>query len=81
MSDSLHPVDCSTTGFPILHYPLEFAQVHVHWVGDAIQPSYPLPRILLEKILTEAPKEKWLIIPYLVNTSDIRNNNDKTKTH
>ena len=22
---------------------LEFAQTHVHWVGDAIQPSHPLP--------------------------------------
>ena len=23
-------------------YLLEFAQTHVHWVGDAIQPSHPL---------------------------------------
>ena len=29
-------------GFPILHYLLEFAQTHVHWVSDAIQPSCPL---------------------------------------
>ena len=36
------PMDCSTPGFPVLHYPLEFAQTHVHWVGDAIQPSHPL---------------------------------------
>ena len=27
-------------GFPILHCLLEFAQTHVHWVSDAIQPSY-----------------------------------------
>ena len=33
---------CSTPGFPVLHCLLEFAQTHVHWVGDAIQPSYPL---------------------------------------
>ena len=26
-----------------LHYLPEFAQTHVHWVGDAIQPSHPLP--------------------------------------
>ena len=26
--------------FPVLHHFLEFA--HVHWVGDAIQPSHPL---------------------------------------
>ena len=36
------PMDCSTPGFPILHYLLEFAQTHIHWVGDAIQPSHPL---------------------------------------
>jgi len=28
--------------FPVLHHLLEFAQTHVHWVDDAIQPSYPL---------------------------------------
>ena len=34
--------DCSTPGFPVLHHLLEFAQTHVHWVGDAIPPSHPL---------------------------------------
>ena len=38
-----NPVDCSTPGFPVLHYFPEFAQIHVHWVGDAIHPSHPLP--------------------------------------
>ena len=33
----LNTMDCSTLGFPVLHYLLEFAQTH--WVGDAIQPS------------------------------------------
>ena len=37
-----NPIDCSTPGFPILHHLLEFAQIHVHWVGDTIQPSHPL---------------------------------------
>ena len=37
------PMNCSTLGFPVLQYLLEFTQVHVHWVGDAIQPSPPLP--------------------------------------
>ena len=36
------PMDCSKPGFPVLHYLSEFAQTHVHWVGDAIQPSPPL---------------------------------------
>ena len=33
------PMNCSTPGFPVLHHLLEFAQIHVHWVSDAIQPS------------------------------------------
>ena len=37
-----HLMDCSTPGFPVLHYLPEFAQAHVHWVSDAIQPSHPL---------------------------------------
>ena len=35
-------MDCSTLGFPVPHYLLEFAQTHVHWVGDATPPSHPL---------------------------------------
>jgi len=30
-------MDCSTPGFPVLHYLLEFAQTHVHWAGDNTQ--------------------------------------------
>ena len=36
------PVDCSTLGFPVHHQLPEPTQTHVHWVGDAIQPSHPL---------------------------------------
>ena len=36
------PVDCSTPGIPVHHQLLELAQIHVHWVGDAIQPYLPL---------------------------------------
>ena len=42
VSDSLQPMDCSTTGVPVLHHLPELAQSHVHQVGDAIQPSHPL---------------------------------------
>ena len=35
-------MDCSTPGFPILHYLPEFSQTHVHSVSDAIQPSHTL---------------------------------------
>ena len=37
-----NPMDCCMLGFPVLHHLLEFAQTHVHWVDDAIQPSHPL---------------------------------------
>ena len=29
-------------GFPVPHHLLEFAQAHIYWLGDAIQPSHPL---------------------------------------
>ena len=35
-------MDCSTPGFPVLHYLPELAQTYVHWVGDDIRPSHPL---------------------------------------
>ena len=36
------PMNHSTLGLPVHHKPLESTQTHVHWVGDAIQPSHPL---------------------------------------
>jgi len=36
------PTDCSTPGLPVHHQLPEPTQTHVHWVGDAIQPSHPL---------------------------------------
>ena len=35
-------MDCSTPGLPVHHHFPELAQAHVHWVGDANQPSHPL---------------------------------------
>ena len=44
------PMDCSTPGLPVHHQLLQFTQTHVHWVGDAIQPSHlllcPSPPVL-----------------------------------
>ena len=42
MSDSLHPMDCSTPGLLVPHHLPKFAQGHVHCIGDAIQPSHLL---------------------------------------
>ena len=36
------PMNCSTPSFPVLHYLLNIAQTHVHWVSDAVQSSHPL---------------------------------------
>ena len=36
-------MDYSMPGFPVHHQLLESTQIHVHWVGDTIQPSHPLP--------------------------------------
>ena len=40
MSDSLRPHGLQHTSFSVLCYLSEFAQIHVCWVSDAIQPSY-----------------------------------------
>ena len=36
------PMNCSTPVLPVHHQLLEFTQTHIHWTGDAIQPSHPL---------------------------------------
>ena len=36
------PMDYSKPGFPVFDQFPEFAQTHVHWIGDAIQPYHPL---------------------------------------
>ena len=36
------PMDGSTPGLPVPHHLPEFAQVHLHCIGDAVQPSHPL---------------------------------------
>ena len=35
-------MSCRTPGVPVLHCLGEFAQTHVHWVSDAIQPPHPV---------------------------------------
>ena len=35
-------MDYSKPGLPIPHHIPEFSQVHVHFTGDAVQPSHPL---------------------------------------
>ena len=42
VSDSLQPYRRSTPGLPVHHQLLEFTQIHVHYICDAIQPSHPV---------------------------------------
>ena len=37
-----NPMNHSMPGLPVHHQLPEFTQTHVHWVGDAVQPSHPL---------------------------------------
>ena len=37
------PMNCSMPGLPVHHQLPDFTLTYVHWVGDAIQPSHPLP--------------------------------------
>ena len=36
------PMNCSMPGLPVHHQLPEFTQIHIHRVGDALQPSHPL---------------------------------------
>ena len=42
VSSLCDPKKHSTPGLPVPHQLLEFTQTHVHWVGDAIQPTHHL---------------------------------------
>ena len=44
------PWTAATPVFLVLHYLPEFAQTHVHWVSDAIQPSHSLSPLLWPSI-------------------------------
>ena len=53
------PMDGSTPGFPALHRLPEFAQTHVHWVSETMQPSYPWsPPLLLPSASGSFPKSQ-----------------------
>ena len=44
------PMDCSISGSSVLHYLLEFAQIHVHWISDAVYLILCCPLLLLPSI-------------------------------
>ena len=64
MSESLRPPELQHASFPILRYLLEFAQTHVHWVSDAIQPFHPLlpPSLLALSLPEHQGLSQWLTL-------------------
>ena len=62
VSDCLWPTDCSMPGLLVHHQLPEFTQTHVHWVSDAIQPSYPLssPSPLTFNLSQQQGLFKWV---------------------
>ena len=54
-------MDCSTPGSSDLHCLLEFAQIHVHWVGDTIYLSHPLATLSLFAL--SLSQGTWVVLP------------------
>ena len=71
------PMNCSTPGLPVHHQLPESIQSHVHWVGDAIQPSHPLssPSPLAPNLSQHQGLFKWLSslnhISFRIDWSDL----------
>ena len=63
-------MDCSRPGSSILHYLLEFAQFHVHWVGDSIEPSHPLPPAPFSFVLQSFPASGSFPVSRLFTSGD-----------
>ena len=53
-------MDSSMPGFPVFHYLPEFAQTHVHWVSDAIQPSPLCHSLLLLPLVFPSIRVFWI---------------------
>ena len=62
-----NPMDCSTLGFPVLHYLTDFVQTHAHWVNDAIlcHPLLLLPSIFPINRVFSYSNELALLIRWL----------------
>ena len=61
-------MNCSKPGLPVHHQLLEFTQTHIHWVGDAIQPSHPLssPSLPTFNLSQHQGLFKWVISSHQV---------------
>ena len=61
-------MNCSTPGLAVLHYLLEFAQTHVHWYSDVVQPSHSLllPFSFCLQSLSASGSLQWVISSHQV---------------
>ena len=61
-------MDSSMPGLPVHHKLPEYIQTHIHWVGDAIQPSHPLsfPSPLAFNLSQHQGLFKWVSSSYQV---------------
>ena len=65
VSDFLCPMDCSTPSLSVPHHLLEFAQVHVHFISDAVESSHFLTALLFLPLIFPS-------IGYFSNESAVR---------
>ena len=56
-------MDCSTPGSSVLHYLLEFAQIHVHWVSVLYCPLLYLPSIFSSIKVSSNESALWIRWP------------------
>ena len=63
-----NPMNCSTPGLAVYHQLPESIQIHVHWVGGAIQPSYPLlsPSLPALNLSNEHHLVKAMVFPVVM---------------
>ena len=68
------PMDCSTSGFPVLHYLPEFAQIHVHWVLCCpllLLPSiFPTIRVFSNELVLRIRWPKYWSFSFTINPSN-----------
>jgi len=66
-------MECSTPGLPVHHQLLSLTQTHVHWVGDAIQPSHQLQFMESQKVRHNLAKEQQNHLIWYLNCSRLPN--------
>ena len=71
MSNSLRPMDRSMPGLPVHHQLPEFTQIHVHWVGDAVQPSHPVSPTSPQAFSLSQHQGLFFLKPYIKFSVDI----------